>query len=291
MNDSPGSSTDALASATAVGPATDAPAFEAAPDGGRILVVDDAAINRMTLQRALSSRGHDVEAVVDGVEALEALRARTFDLVLLDIEMPRKNGFETLAEIKADERLRQVPVIIISSRDDTASVARCIEMGALDHLPKPFEPAVLHARLGAALAAKRLRDLELEYLEQVARVTDAAEALEGDAFDAAALATVAARPDALGILARTFTRMASEVRAREESLRRQVRELTIEIDEARQAQRVAGSPTRTTSAPSAAVPPSSAARSTARKRNSATRMLRPRSPRPSSRTSPARLPD
>ncbi|HET9851956.1 MAG TPA: response regulator [Candidatus Limnocylindrales bacterium] len=230
MTDARGSASKAPAPGAASDPAT---------QGGRILVVDDAAINRLTLQRALASRGHHVEAVVDGVEAMDALRARTFDLVLLDIEMPRKDGFETLAEIKADERLRQVPVIVISSLDDTSSVARCIEMGALDHLPKPFEPAVLHARLGAALAAKRLRDLELEYLEQVARVTHAAEALEGDAFDPAALETVAARPDALGVLARTFTRMATEVRAREEALRRQVRELTIEIDEARQAQRVA----------------------------------------------------
>ena len=196
-------------------------------------------MNRMALTRALEVRGHVVHAAVDGVEGMEALRGGPFDLVLLDIEMPRKDGFETLAEIKSDLALRELPVIVISGIEDTPSVARCIEMGALDHLPKPFEPALLDARIGAALAAKRLRDLELEYLEQVGRVTRAAEALETDAFEAGSLDDVSERSDALGVLARTFVRMASEVRAREEALRRQVRELTIEIDETRQARKVA----------------------------------------------------
>ena len=207
--------------------------------GGRILVVEDSAVIRMTLARALVVRGHMVTTAADGVEAMEALRGGSFDVVLLDIEMPRKDGFETLAEIKADDQLREVPVIVISGVEDTVSVARCIKMGALDHLPKPFEPTLLDARLGAALSAKRLRDLEIEYLEQVRQVTSAAEQLERDAFDPTALGRVAERQDALGVLARTFTRMAVEVRAREDALRRQVRELTIEIDEARQARKVA----------------------------------------------------
>ena len=125
--------------------------------------------------------------MIDGVEAMEALRQRPFDLVLLDIRMPRKDGFQTLAEIKADPILRELPVIVISGVEDTPSIVRCIEMGALDHLPKPFEPALLDARIGAALSAKRLRDFELEYLDQVGRVTKAAETLEADAFDAESL--------------------------------------------------------------------------------------------------------
>ncbi|TFG68871.1 MAG: response regulator [Thermomicrobiales bacterium] len=209
------------------------------PSVGRILAVEDSAVIRMALARALQVRGHQVTTANDGIEAMEALRNGAFDVVLLDIEMPRKDGFETLAEIKADDRLRELPVIVISGVEDTASVARCIEMGALDHLQKPFEPAVLDARLGAALSAKRLRDLELEYLEQVRKVTNAAERLEHDDFDKAALDEVSAREDALGVLARTFVRMAEEVRAREDALRRQVRELTIEIDEARQHRKVA----------------------------------------------------
>lgn len=206
---------------------------------GRILVVDDGAMNRLALARALEMRGHIVDAVVDGVEAMMALRERPFDLVLLDIEMPRKDGFETLAEITADPVLRELPVIVISAVDDTASVVRCIEMGALDHLPKPFEPALLDARIGAALSAKRLRDLELEYLDQVDRLTRAAQSLEADAYEPESLNSVVERTDALGVLARTFVTMANEVRAREEALRRQVRALAIEIDQARQAQKVA----------------------------------------------------
>ena len=165
---------------------------------------------------------------------------KPFDLVLLDIAMPRKDGFETLAEIKADPALRELPVIVISGIEDTPSVARCIEMGALDHLPKPFEPALLEARIGAALSAKRLRDLELEYLEQVGRVTRAAETLETDAFEAGQPRHAwSSEPMRWACWLGRSSRMAGEVLAREEALRRQVRELTIEIDETRQAQQVA----------------------------------------------------
>ena len=108
-------------------------------------------MNRLVLTRALTGRGHTVVAAEDGVEAMEKLHTEPFDVILLDIVMPRKDGFETLAEIKADPALRELPVIVISGVEDVASVVRCIEMGALDHLPKPFEPALLHARLRAAL--------------------------------------------------------------------------------------------------------------------------------------------
>jgi len=217
----------------------DEPLTSPGAESGRVLVVEDGAVNRKALTRALEVRGHQVHAVIDGVDAMEALRQRPFDLVLLDIRMPRKDGFQTLAEIKADPILRELPVIVISGVEDTQSIVRCIEMGALDHLPKPFEPALLDARIGAALSAKRLRDFELEYLEHVGRVTKAAETLEADAFDTESLDPVVERTDALGVLARTFVRMAGEVRAREEALRREVRELTIEIDAARQARKVA----------------------------------------------------
>ncbi len=107
-------------------------------DPGRILVVEDDAMNRLALSRALEIRGHDVHAVVDGVDAMEALRAGPFDLVLLDMQMPRKNGFETLAEIKADPVLRELPVIVISGLEDTA------ERGALhrDGCARPPAQAV-----------------------------------------------------------------------------------------------------------------------------------------------------
>lgn len=211
----------------------------ASASAGCILVVDDSDLNRKLLLRALEREGHAVEQAADGRQAMELLAHRSFDVILLDLVMPEMDGYETLAAIKADDALRHLPVIIISGVDELDSVVRCIEMGATDYLPKPFNAAILRARLNASLAGKRLRDLEIEYLEQVSRVTDAAVALEGDAFDPSALASVADRDDALGQLARTFSTMAAEVRAREDRLRQQVQELRIEIDESRQAQKVA----------------------------------------------------
>ena len=211
-------------------------------EAGRILVVDDNLVNRTTLQRALQVRGYSVTTAENGRAALELLRAEgphAFDAVLLDILMPEMNGYEVLSEIKGDGPLGHIPVIMISALDEMDSVIRCIEMGATDYLPKPFNAALLQARLGASLAGKRLRDLELEYLEQVGRVTAAAGALETGSYESSALEPVAARQDALGQLARVFRRMADEVRAREERLKQELRELKIEIDQVRQAKKVA----------------------------------------------------
>jgi CheY-like chemotaxis protein len=209
---------------------------------GVALVVEDSPVNRRILERALVEQGHDVLLAIDGAEALRLLeepRTPPIDVVLLDLVMPVMDGYETLARIKANPALAHVPVIVISAVDDLDSVVRCIEMGATDYLPKPYDASILRARLASSLTAKHLRDLELEYLEQVGHVIDAAGALESDRFEPASLSGVAAREDALGQLARTFVRMAGEVRAREERLRRQVEELRIEIDESRQARKVA----------------------------------------------------
>lgn len=208
-------------------------------DAGRVLVADDERMNRLLLRRALEAEGRQVSEAADGAAALEVLRSESIDVVLLDIVMPVMDGYEALALIKADPALAHVPVIIISGVDEIESIVRCIEMGAADYLPKPFRAPILRARLEASLAAKRLRDLELEYLQQVSRVTSAAEALESGTFDGAALASVAARGDALGVLARRFGSMAEMVRAREERLKAEVRELRIEIDQARQSKRIA----------------------------------------------------
>lgn len=210
--------------------------------GGRVLVVEDAVVNRKLIERLLRDQGHEVTGVGDGLAALDALGSDgepPFDVVLLDLVMPGLDGYATLERMKASSRLAHLPVIIISAVEELDSVVRCIELGALDYLPKPVDPAILRARLTAALSAKLLRDLEREYLVEVGRVIDAAASVEADSFLASSLDVVAARPDALGQLARTFQRMAREVRAREERLKAQVRELKIEIDEARQAQSVA----------------------------------------------------
>ena len=94
------------------------------------------------------------------LELLEADGGPSVDVVLLDLEMPELDGYETLTRIKSDERLRHLPVIVISSVEDLDSVIRCIKIGATDYLPKPFNPELLGARLNASLAEKRLHDLE-----------------------------------------------------------------------------------------------------------------------------------
>lgn len=209
---------------------------------GRVLVVDDAAVNRRILERALADAGYQPILAENGVSALTVLRSQPappVDVVLLDILMPELDGYGVLTAIKGDPALRHLPVIMITAVDETESAVRCIELGATDYLPKPFDPSVLRARLGASLSTKRLRDLELEYLEQVAKVTDAAASVENGSFEISGCDLVALRDDALGSLARMFQRMAREVQAREERLQEQVRNLQIEIDEVRQAARVA----------------------------------------------------
>lgn len=206
---------------------------------GRALVVDDNPFNRRLLRRGLAEQGVDSIEAEDGLRALEVLVREQVDVVLLDLLMPNLDGYATLERIKGDDALRHLPVIVITAVEDMDSVVRCIELGATDYLPKPFNPSVLRARVGASLAAKRLRDLELEYLEQVGHLARAAAAVETGDFDGASLASVCAREDALGRLARVFGRMADEVRAREDRLRAEVRDLRIEIDDARQTKKVA----------------------------------------------------
>ncbi len=206
---------------------------------GMMLVVDDDMLNRTLLAASLEDQGYSVETAEDGQVALALLREGPFDVVLLDLLMPEMDGYQVLEQMKADPYLRHIPVIIISALDELDSVVRCIEMGATDYLPKPFDPVLLRARINASLASKRLRDLELEYLEQVGHVIAAAGEVEAATFEPHSLNSVASRSDALGQLARVFQRMAQEVRAREERLKQQVQELRIVIDEARQAKKVA----------------------------------------------------
>ena len=138
----------------------------------RILVVDDTPFNRRLLVRLLEGIGHNAVEAGDGREALDRLRdldAEPIDLVLLDIVMPEMDGHETLAALKADEALRDLPVIVISSVDELDSVVRCIRDGAADYLPKTVDPEILRARIEASLVQKRLRDNERELLATIDR--------------------------------------------------------------------------------------------------------------------------
>jgi CheY-like chemotaxis protein len=137
-----------------------------ADEQGHILVVDDNRMNRLKLSIGLEQQGHTVGLAEDGQQALEMLGAGSYDVVLLDIIMPGMDGFQVLERIKGDPRLRDTPVIVISALDEIDSVVRCIEMGAEDYLPKPFNPVLLRARLSNSLQKKKLRDLEKAYLQQ-----------------------------------------------------------------------------------------------------------------------------
>jgi adenylate cyclase len=134
---------------------------------GRILVVDDNTSNRDLLFRRLSHDGHYVARADSGRRALEILEVEDFDLILLDLLMPDLNGFQVLELLKADERLHDVPVIMISGLQETDSVIRCIEAGAEDYLAKPFNPVLLRARISACLERRRWRDRERRYVERI----------------------------------------------------------------------------------------------------------------------------
>jgi len=141
---------------------------------GRILIVDDEDLNRILLSTNLQESGYAVETAEDGQRALQMLRGRPFDAVLLDLIMPRMDGYEMLAEMKQDAALRRTPVIVISSMDEMDSIVRCIEMGATDYLPKPFDPRLLHARIRGSMAG--VQEERLAHLrERFAQVTSAQE--------------------------------------------------------------------------------------------------------------------
>ena len=147
------------------------------PLAGDLLVVDDNRVNRLLLGRALEQLGHAVTFAENGVEALRVLRQRTVDLILLDIEMPEMDGYQVLEALAADPRLRDLPVVMMSSVEEVDSVARCIEMGAEDYLFKPVNPVLLKASIGASLEKKRLRDQQRELFRKFATAEVADELL------------------------------------------------------------------------------------------------------------------
>lgn len=201
------------------------PAEEINDNQATILVVDDNSINRMKMRMAIDKLGHKVAMASDGLEALEILRERPFDVVLLDIVMPKMDGFAVLEELKADSNLSDIPVIVVSALDDeTSSVVKAIELGAEDFLPKEFDHIIMNARVNASLTKKRFRDTEREYYRRIERLTEAAEVLETGGFtpDDLELDNLARHNDPLGRLAAVFKGMAEEIYERERRLRRAV---------------------------------------------------------------------
>lgn len=128
-----------------------------------ILVVDDDPLNRAMLSMSLGAEGHQVREAGNGREAIAALAAHAVDVVLTDIEMPEMDGYGLLRHRGGEDRLKTIPFIVISGVDEMDAIIACIKLGAEDYLPKPFDPVLLHARLGACLDRKRMTDELLEW--------------------------------------------------------------------------------------------------------------------------------
>ncbi len=132
-----------------------------------ILIVDDEEINRAVLRDYLAVLNYRTREAIDGVEALAAIEAGQPDLVLLDLMMPRMDGFEVLDELKQRPACRHLPVIMVTAVDDLDSAAHCINAGAEDYLLKPFNATILRARIQSSLEKKQLADRELQAREKL----------------------------------------------------------------------------------------------------------------------------
>lgn len=133
----------------------------------RLLVVDDADSNREVMTRILEREGHAVVTAVDGADGLEKLRSEPFDMVLLDVMMPGIDGIEVIQAMNADDRLKRIPVVMLSALHEQETILKCIQLGAEDYLPKPINQQLLKARIAACLEKKRLQDLEQDYTRRV----------------------------------------------------------------------------------------------------------------------------
>jgi sigma-B regulation protein RsbU (phosphoserine phosphatase) len=152
---------------------------DATAPGARILVVDDNDDNRYTLTLYLELEGYaDIQIAEDGEQAIARLDKEEFDVVLLDVMMPRVDGYQVLSWLKDQRRLQDLPVIMISALNEMTSVVRCIELGAVDYLLKPFNQVLLKARLGASLERKRLHDQVNAHLLRLEQELEAARDLQ-----------------------------------------------------------------------------------------------------------------
>jgi signal transduction histidine kinase len=135
-----------------------------AGNGGDLLVVDDTAASLKMLAGMLKAAGHRVRPAPSGRLALEAARAQTPDLVLLDITMPEMDGYEVCAEFKRSEQLRDVPVIFLSALGDPADKVKAFGVGGADYVTKPFRSEEVLARVGVHLALRQARvELQQNY--------------------------------------------------------------------------------------------------------------------------------
>jgi diguanylate cyclase (GGDEF)-like protein len=124
----------------------------------RLLLVDDQPVNIQTLHQVFAA-DCQVLMATSGAQALTLCRDRLPDLLLLDVQMPGMDGFELCAQLKADAALSAIAVIFVTSNDRPEDETRALEAGAADFISKPFNPAVVRARVRAQLTLKRQADL------------------------------------------------------------------------------------------------------------------------------------
>ena len=137
---------------------------------GTILIVDDQPESRDLLSRHLKQHNHKVIQAGDGNEMFEKLNdEKNIDLILLDLILPEMDGDQLLQQLKEDEHLRAIPVIVVSGNKDTQRVIRCIEAGAEDYLFKPFNTVLLQARISAGIERKNWHDKEQLYRQELER--------------------------------------------------------------------------------------------------------------------------
>jgi len=132
-----------------------------------ILIVDDDEINRNILHDRMIAMGHIPIEAENGQSALSMIKQQKPDLILLDLMMPVMDGFETLHHLKSNQDYKNIPVLLISAKNDQDSIVKGIEYGADDYVTKPYKPAILQARVTESLKRKHLQDKEILYLEQI----------------------------------------------------------------------------------------------------------------------------
>lgn len=129
-----------------------------APPAIEVLIVEDDALNVRLLEQVCKNAQYTTRTARDGVEGLEAIAQRRPDLVLLDVMMPRLNGYGVLEALRADPATRNLPVLMVTAVQNDEARARCIELGADDYVTKPFRIAKLRLRIESVLAMHAHRE-------------------------------------------------------------------------------------------------------------------------------------
>ena len=135
-------------------------------DNSTILIVDDNTSNIKLLVNILSYEGYRTRTALNGLQALESIEAEAPDLILLDIQMPKLNGYETCAKLKVDDRFKHIPVIFISAMTETFNKVLAFDSGGSDYIQKPFDPDEVLARVRTHLELSKSK-AELESVNTV----------------------------------------------------------------------------------------------------------------------------